>query len=191
MIMVQVIRLALGEDWKPARLRIQQKREATLADNDWLLGSNIEFGTSTTGIELPLGKLATKTSCSDPEICLGVGSCPASHRASFPADPLSALQELISNHIRQSKKASIDLAAEMAGVCPRTLQRYLSSKATSYSRLVDQVRFNMAVPLLIDDSVSICEIASELGYANVAHFSRAFCRITGMSPRSYRHLLKE
>jgi AraC-like DNA-binding protein len=57
--------------------------------------------------------------------------------------------------------------------------------------LIDEVRFDLAVPLLNDEALTITEIAYELGYANVAHFSRAFRRITGMSPRNYRNNSKE
>ena len=190
MIMMQVIGLALGADWRPARLRVQQSNEAGLADNDFLAGLNIEFGAAATGIEIPLGKLATRIIGADSALDNGLGSHPNAGSSCFPTDPMSALQELISDHIRRSNKPSLEFAARVAGISTRSLQRYLRSKSTSYAGVVDQVRFNMAIPLLNDDSVSISDIAHELGYANVAHFSRAFSRITGMSPRSYRGLLK-
>jgi len=191
MIMVQVIRLALGADWQPVRLRMQQSNEAGLADNDFLVGLNIEFGATATSIEIPLGKLATRIDGTESSLYNGRGSHPSLDASFFPTDPMSALHELISDHIRRSKKPSLEFAARVAGISTRSLQRYLRSKSTSYAGVVDQVRFNMAIPLLKDDSVSISEIAHELGYANVAHFSRAFSRITGMSPRSYRGLLKK
>lgn len=109
----------------------------------------------------------------------------------FPTDPAVALQELIALSIRQSRQPTIELAAEVTGLSKRTLQRYLGSKATTYTGLVDQVRFNLAIPLLNDESNSITAISYELGYSNVAHFSRAFKRITGMSPRSYRRMLEQ
>lgn len=191
MIMMQVIRLALGADWQPVRLRMQQSNGAGLADNDFLAGLNIEFGAMATGIEIPLGKLATRVSGAGSALGSGRDSHPYAGSSCFPTDPMSALHELISDHIRRSNNPSLEFAARVAGISTRSLQRYLRSKSTSYAGVVDQVRFNMAIPLLNDDSVSISEIAHELEYANVAHFSRAFSRITGMSPRSYRGLLKK
>ena len=191
MIMTQVIRLALGADWRPARLRIQQDNEAELADNDFLAGLNIEFGAAATGIEIPLGKLATRINDAGTAHDNDRDSPLYSDSSCLPTDPMSALHELISDHIRSSKRPSLEFAARVAGISTRSLQRYLKSKSTSYAGVVDQVRFNMAIPLLNDASVSISDIAHELGYANVAHFSRAFSRITGMSPRSYRGLLKK
>jgi AraC-like DNA-binding protein len=189
-IMVQVIRLALGADWTPVRLRLQQTDAAALADNDFLLAANIEFGAKVTSIELPLEKLATPIKTPDDRTANHADTRLRSFPSSLPTDPLVALQKLVATYIGQSKHPSILVASEMMGVSPRTLQRYLGSKATSYSRLVDQVRFNMALPLLNDESVTISEISYQLGYSNIAHFSRAFSRITGMSPRSYRGILK-
>jgi len=104
---------------------------------------------------------------------------------------LIALKELIALYIKQPKKLSIQLAVELTGISKRTLQRVLSSKATTYSDLIDQVRFNMALPLLNDKSHSITDISFELGYADVAHFSRAFKRITGMPRKSYKKILNK
>ena len=40
-----------------------------------------------------------------------------------------------------------------------------------------------------DGQLTITDISFELGYANVAHFSRAFKRISGLSPKMYRNLV--
>jgi len=190
-IMRQVIQLALGSDWHPGRIRLQATNESALSGNDLLLSTNIEFGAPVTAIEVPIKHLATpllgsvKTIFSSKEAKLDESSIMQSN------DPLVALHKLISSYIQQSKQPTIEIAAEMIGVNKRTLQRFLSSKAMTYSSLVDQVRFNLALPLLKDESVTITEISYELGYSNVAHFSRAFRRITGMPPKAYRHMLKQ
>ena len=107
----------------------------------------------------------------------------------LPGDPLVALKELVGLYIRHSAKPTIGALAEQAGVSSRTLQRFLKSRSTRFNDLLDEARFKLALPLLEDRSVAITDIALELGYANLSHFSRAFKRITGMSPRTYRQLL--
>lgn len=106
----------------------------------------------------------------------------------FSEDPMTALKELIAQRAWQTKQPSIELAAELAGVGKRTLQRYLSNNATSYRQLIDQVKYEIALPLLQDSSNSVTAISRELGYSDIAHFSRAFKRISGLSPRMYRKL---
>ena len=44
----------------------------------------------------------------------------------------------------------------------------------------------MALPLLLDPDVSLLEIGYAVGYSDPAHFSNAFRRWTGMSPKDYR-----
>ena len=198
MIIIQVIQLALGSDWHPKRIRLQSRDKSGAKENKYLLKCDIEFGAPITAVEFPLKSLAAplnkparKSYTYKAVNCGSTADDSDSFTINLPGDPLIALQELIALYIKQSKQPSIELAAELAGVSKRTLQRFLNSKATTYSDLLDQVKFNMAVPLLNDKSNSITDISLELGYANVAHFSRAFKRITGMSPKDYRIMLNK
>jgi AraC-like DNA-binding protein len=47
-------------------------------------------------------------------------------------------------------------------------------------------RRHRAVHLLEAHRLSITQIALELGYADAAHFTRAFQRWTGVTPSAYR-----
>ena len=80
----------------------------------------------------------------------------------------------------------ICLAAMITGTSVRTLQRELSRLGTSYSELVQQVRFEEAVELLADPAEKIIDIGLALGYEDASHFARAFRRTSGVSPRQYR-----
>jgi len=91
-------------------------------------------------------------------------------------------------NFRNSYSRTAGRHKEGIGLSKRTLQRYLNGRETTYSSLVDQVRYDLAIPLLNDKSISITEIAHELAYANVAHFSRAFRRFGGMLPSFYRRM---
>jgi AraC-like DNA-binding protein len=55
--------------------------------------------------------------------------------------------------------------------------------------VVDQARFQAGTRLLADPNVKVTDIAYDLGYSDVAHFSRAFRRLAGVSPRRYRYHL--
>ncbi len=191
MIIIQVLQLALGPDWQPKRIRLQSLDDSGVRNNDFLLKTDIEFGAPITAVEFPLKSLATPLLRSVKAAYASLDAESAALFENLPGDPLMALKELITLYARQYKMPSIELTSELAGVSRRTLQRFLHSKATSYSDLLDEVKFNMALPLLSDRSNSITAISVELGYSNVAHFSRAFKRITGMSPNTYRHLLNQ
>lgn len=76
--------------------------------------------------------------------------------------------------------------ADMAGVSARTFQRKLSNVDFAYSDILDTIRFERSSALLRDTNSKIIDIAFASGYSDHAHFSRAFLRIAGVTPRQYR-----
>jgi AraC-like DNA-binding protein len=107
-------------------------------------------------------------------------------RSSAPAHNLSdSLQQAIAP-LLPIGYPDIHLAAEIAGMSIRTLQRSLEQEGTTYSRLIEQIRFDQAIGWLQDPTVKLRDISTELGYKNSTHFTRAFKRWTGLSPKEYR-----
>jgi AraC-like DNA-binding protein len=80
----------------------------------------------------------------------------------------------------------LDDAAKLLGVSSRGLRRKLEQSGTSYQKLLDSVRLNMAKKLLKETSASISSISYELGFENASDFGRAFKRWCGQSPSSFR-----
>ena len=82
----------------------------------------------------------------------------------------------------------VDLAfvAARLGLSPRGVQRALAETGLSFATLRDAERFALATKLLRNRTMSVGEIASRLGYAETAAFSRAFRRYQGANPRSVR-----
>ena len=72
------------------------------------------------------------------------------------------------------------------GISGRSLQRCLMERDISYSKIVDQVRNQIAHDLLVFCELRVGEIAVELGYADAGSFTRAFKRWSRTSPRTYR-----
>jgi AraC-like DNA-binding protein len=60
---------------------------------------------------------------------------------------------------------------------------------TSYTELVERLRFEQAVRLLRDSDLKILEVAIALGYGDASNFARALRRICGSSPRELRRQL--
>ncbi|WP_436915572.1 AraC family transcriptional regulator ligand-binding domain-containing protein [Acinetobacter gandensis] len=81
---------------------------------------------------------------------------------------------------------SIESVAERLHMSDRTLKRQLAAEGTSFSTLVDEVRYRHATSLLSRTDFTLEQIADELGYSDVANFSRAFKRWSGRSPSNWR-----
>ncbi len=82
-----------------------------------------------------------------------------------------------------------DIASSM-NYSQRTLQRKLSQQNTSYSALLDSVRFNLANQYLTNTYYRLTDIAALLDYSDLSSFSRSYYRWCGIYPLEYRKQLQ-
>ena len=82
-------------------------------------------------------------------------------------------------------KFSANETAAAFGVNRRTLARRLLERGTTFQALLDDARYREAQRLLQSSALPVTEIASRLGYADTATFTRAFKRWSGTSPRRW------
>lgn len=57
----------------------------------------------------------------------------------------------------------------------------------SFSEKMNTIRIEEAKKLLSDPSLRICDIAEQVGFLDMGHFSRVFKKITGVSANEYRN----
>ena len=82
---------------------------------------------------------------------------------------------------------SIEDVAQLMALSVRNLQRYLKEQDTSFRKIVDNVRNNLASQYLIDSTLSLNHVSDALGFSNYSEFSRAFKRWNNMSPKDFRN----
>lgn len=80
----------------------------------------------------------------------------------------------------------LDEVARRLATSPRTLKRRLAEEGTTFSEVLDELRRERALALVREPELSLDVIAERLGYSDVANFSRAFRRWTGVAPGAYR-----
>lgn len=83
-------------------------------------------------------------------------------------------------------QASADQVAALFSIHQRTMNRRLNTCGTSFQKLTDQSRFEIARQLLENTSMQLSQIAETLGYAEATPFSRAFRRWSGTTPSLWR-----
>jgi len=81
---------------------------------------------------------------------------------------------------------SIEEVADYLHISSRTVRRHLEKEGVSYRDLVNQARIDKAMKLMRKKYTSITQVAYQLGYGDSANFTRAFKRITGITPSEYR-----
>jgi AraC-like DNA-binding protein len=80
----------------------------------------------------------------------------------------------------------IQLVSEVVRLSPRTLQRRLHAEGLTFAGVVARTRFAEALRMLGDPTRKVIDVALDLGYSDPAHFTRAFGRWSGITPREYR-----
>jgi AraC-like DNA-binding protein len=189
MLMVDLIQMVAGKEWQPQEVYLQSCRTRGLAEVELLSEAQIHGGASFTGITFPRSCLSLPL---QPRLNLSQQQRQQNYallQSSAPElDFVSSLKQAIATLLRDGYP-DIYLASQITGTSLRTLQRRLAEEDLTYSRLVEQVRFNTAIRLLQDPSLKLLNIAIELGYSDAAHFTRAFKRWTGISPSEFRALL--
>lgn len=76
--------------------------------------------------------------------------------------------------------------SKQLGLSERSLQRRLAEHDTTFAALVDDVRHQLALRVVVDRRVNLEEVGFLLGFADSRGFRRAFERWTGQSPRAWR-----
>lgn len=82
--------------------------------------------------------------------------------------------------------SGIELVAASMNMSKRTLQKRLQEQGTSYQKLLDIVRSDIAKQYLVESNVSMTRLGDILAYSELSAFSRAFKRWFGVAPKNWQ-----
>lgn len=182
-IFLRIVQLFLGPDWFPAQMRFQVSKDRASIPEQWS-NAAITFGDICSGFAIPTKDLvrslkfkgSASEETSDERINL----------ACWKDDPARILKRFIFPYVVDHRSVDICQVSEALGLTVRTFQRELTKTGNTFSKLVNEIRFDHAKSRLEDPGTRIADIAFELGYKNPGDFSRAFSQRTGVSPREFR-----
>ncbi|XOK10949.1 helix-turn-helix domain-containing protein [Agrobacterium tumefaciens] len=177
---IYIVRQFAGPNWTPTAIAFQARY--TPSEETQSLWPNVQFLSSqhAAWISVPSAclSLSNRSTELDP---------PAHNHEDGPSgyDIVEILKMMLPSYLGEGVPTLAEVA-DMAGVSTRTFQRKLSHVDLTYSDILDTIRFESASTLLRDSDSKIIEVAFAAGYADPAHFSRAFRRIAGVTPREFR-----
>jgi len=185
---IDIVRSAAGPDWCPAEITFVSRGRPSDATLEAYGNTRILTGQPCGSVLVAAADMAQ--TCIDRRSTSDVVNDPPIPPQT-PAGPgdawdfVTALRALIRPYLAQGHPR-LSLVAEIVGTSERTLQRRLAHSGLTYSDIVQEARFSIASDLMADSDLNIADIAFAAGYENAPHFSRAFKRLTGMTPRAYR-----
>ncbi|MCA1451775.1 helix-turn-helix domain-containing protein [Bradyrhizobium sp. BRP22] len=181
---LHIVRQFAGASWTPRIIAFEAKYTPDMDVQSHWPGTRFMSGQKASWIEVPLQFLSYPNRAD-----IVRSNLPEAERRPFRNDVVSILKLTLPSYLDEGGP-TIMQAAEMVGLSVRSLQRKLSLAGLTYSGLLEQVRFNNAMQLLRDADNKIIDVAFSSGYADPAHFTRAFRRISGFTPREFRERLR-
>lgn len=95
------------------------------------------------------------------------------------------IREILGDDFRR-EMPSFEELTRLLHMSARTLRRRLEREGTSYQRIKDNARRDVAISLLSRDGFTVSEVAEQTGFSDPSAFHRSFKKWTGQSPGSYR-----
>jgi len=94
------------------------------------------------------------------------------------------IRELLGGDLR-GELPSFEELTSLLNMSPRTLRRRLEKEGTSYQRIKDNARRDMAISLLSRERMTVSDVAEQVGFSDPSAFHRSFKKWTGQSPGAY------
>ena len=181
--MIQLVQLAAGSGWTPDRVDFQMTRFRPFPSHPLYGKAKLRYAQANSRVVIPSVLLRLP-------VHLEIVETAAGSQAVFDIkqDFGETVRQLILVYAA-SGCCKIDNIANLCEVSVRSLQRRLKARGLSFKQLHNEVKLELAKQRLRDPEIAVTHIATELGYTDTAHFSRAFRRGAGVSPSQYRRSL--
>ena len=180
---LNVIARAAGPDWYPTTIGLPIRALPGARSYPLLANARLQFGRPWTTITMPASILdrpmPRQGGHGGDVVCADWSStAPAS-------DVGGALQQVIMSMLPDGYP-HVRYVADVVGMSARTLQRRLKDEGATFAGAVATTRFAEARRLLREPDRKVIDVALDLGYSDPAHFTRAFGRWAGVTPREFR-----
>ncbi len=167
-------------------VRLGGEAEKRREECEKILGTRVRLGSKRVAVRLNRRALDARLPTSDAFLLKRLD---ASLEDMLEDLPNVDFAEQVKQRIRvllSEREISEELVALPFNVSPRHLRRKLSETCTTYEKLLDEVRMELAIRLIQENRLNLGRIAFELGFLDPSSFTRAFRRWTSMSPTAFR-----
>lgn len=177
---IYIVQQFAGPNWAPAIIAFEARYTPSPACQSFWPNTRFLSGQGASWIDVPISLLSLPNRANEKILSSQDDEAnPSGH------DIIASLKLMLPSYLDEGFPALAEIA-EMAGASTRSFQRKLSYAGLTYSDLLETVRFENASRLLRDTDSKIIEVAFSSGYTDPAHFTRAFRRMSGVTPRQFR-----
>lgn len=183
--LVQFCREMTGRRLRPVHIILKHRRIRKSRALDGFFSRTVEFGAGKDEVLFPGETANAPIVTADPylnklliEHCDRIISSRKTSTGPFRTQVENTIAELLPHG-----RARVDIVARELGIGARTVRRRLADERTTFARILQELRLDLANQYLAEGNLSVSRIAWLLGYTEVSSFSHAFRRWTGRAPR--------
>jgi AraC-like DNA-binding protein len=185
---VVAARQATGAEVNPRRIAFEHPRPPSLAEHERILRCELKFDADYSEIVFSRDAMSLPTlGGGDTELVMLLERhaeallAKLPPRGAFSATVRAALMPLLA-----AGDVTVERIADKLGASVRSIQRRLRDEGTTFQRVLDELRREVATEYLTSHTHSIAEVALLLGFSDQTAFHRAFVRWTGRTPGEVR-----
>jgi AraC-like DNA-binding protein len=185
-LVLDLCRMNYGASLRPVEVRLSRVRPGDTEPYRHFYGCPIHFGANEDSFLISRRVADEQLGTANRQLAGTLDGILAAQLAAL--DKNNVLARCKSNLLEQltSGDASEEDMARQLHMSRRTLQRKLAESNTTYQKLVDDTRRDLALRYLEDPGKSITDVTFLLGFSGQSAFTRAFKRWTGTSPSHFR-----
>lgn len=186
--LIDLAKSFIGQFFKPDRIELDYSQNNSRSALEDSLKAPILFGQRSVSIVFPEEYLKCKKLINnDLKRNTGFNDTREFLQSKLPVNFIDSVRAIIRLMLMEGK-TDIETVSQKMNMGTRTLQRRLQEQGASFRSIMDDVLMQRAIYYLHDPEKTITDIAFSLGYQNSNHFTRAFKRWTGLSPREMRKI---
>jgi AraC-like DNA-binding protein len=181
----RLLELCAGPTATPTLVRLPPRSAAPPAALRDALGCPVESGADHVAIVFDAARVSEPLVSGNAELAAEADRIAARCIEQLAPESAAARVRALILKAMPSGEVDQDGIARSLNQSASTLQRRLREEGTSYQRLLDATRRELAVDYLKDGRHSLADITFLLGFADQSNFTRAFRRWTGKTPRQF------
>jgi AraC-like DNA-binding protein len=181
----RILRLCAGPSAIPTLVTLPYQSDVPAAAYQEEIGCPVEFGAEHFAIKFDAQLAARRVLTGNTELAAEADRMAARYLEGLEPDSAATRVRSLLLKAMPSGDLDQDGIARALNQSASTLQRRLRREGTTYQRLLDTTRRELALEYLKHGEHTLADITFLLGFADQSNFTRAFRRWTGKTPRQF------
>lgn len=185
-LFVQMCRITKGDDFRPAKVEMQRKRPSNIEKFTAFFKCEILFDCNENQLHFDRETLEMPLPGSNPALARVNDQIVMDYlREHDKSDIVAQIRTYIIETLPSGAPSQKAIATQLH-MSQRNMQRKLNQHSTSFKKLVDDARKELAEAYLKEGTKSIGEVTYLLGFSEPSNFTRSFKKWTGTTPADFQ-----